>query len=53
MVVSRGLPVCKMLNRKKAFMISTKRSCNTILQNSVGSDHLYRFLSHEFVVEWT
>ena len=24
-----------------AFMTSTKRSCNTILQNIVGSDHIY------------
>ena len=43
MFVSRGLPTCNMLIRKSiyAFMISTKRSCNTILQNIVGSDHLY------------
>ena len=43
MFVSRGLPTCKMLIRKSiyGFMISTKRSCNTILQNIVGSDHIY------------
>ena len=42
MFVSRGLPTCNMLIRKSiyAFMTSTKRSCNTILQNIVGSDHL-------------
>ena len=41
MFVSRGLPTCNMLIRKSiyAFMTSTKRSCNTILQNIVGSDH--------------
>ena len=41
--MSRGLPTCSMLIRKSiyAFMISTKRSCNTILQNIVGSDHIY------------
>ena len=43
MFVSRGLPTCKMLIRKSiyGFMISTKRSCNTILQNIVGSDRIY------------
>ena len=43
MSVSRGLPTCKMLIRKSiyGFMISTKRSCNTILQNIVGSDRIY------------
>ena len=43
MFVSRGLPTCNMLIRKSiyAFMTSTKRSCNTILQNIVGSDHIY------------
>ena len=43
MFVSRGLPTCKMLIRKSIydFMISTKRSCNTILQNIVGSDRIY------------
>ena len=40
MFVSRGLPTCNMLIRKSiyAFMTSTKRSCNTILHNIVGSD---------------
>ena len=43
MFVSRGLPTCNMLIRKSkyAFMTSTKRSCNTILQIIVGSDHIY------------
>ena len=43
MFVSRGLPTCNMLIRKSiyAFMTSTKRSCNSILQNIVGSDHIY------------
>ena len=43
MFVSRGLPTCEMLIRKSiyGFMISTKRSCNTILQNIVGSDRIY------------
>ena len=43
MFVSRGLPTCNMLIRKRiyAFMTSTKRSYNTILQNIVGSDPLY------------
>ena len=41
MFVSRGLPTCKMLIKKSVFMRSTKRSCNTILQNIVGTDHLY------------
>ena len=38
----RDLPTCKMLIRKSVygFMISTKRSCNTILQNIVESDHI-------------
>ena len=37
----RSGPTCNMLIRKSiyAFMTSTKRSCNTILQNIVGSDH--------------
>ena len=41
--VSRGLPTCNMLIRNSiyAFMTSTKRSCNTILQNIVGSDNIY------------
>ena len=44
MFVSRGLPTCNMLIRKSihAFMTSTKRSCNSILQNIVGSDHTLR-----------
>ncbi len=39
----RKRPTCKMLIRKSiyGFMISTKRSCNTILQNIVGSDRIY------------
>ena len=43
MFVSRGLPTCNMLIRKSiyAFMTSTKRSRNTLLQNIVGSDHIY------------
>ena len=42
MFVSRGLP------RKSiyAFMTSTKRSCNSILQNIVGSDHIFYTLPH-------
>ena len=39
MFESRGLHTCNMLIMKS--MTSTKRSCNTILQNIVGSDHLY------------
>ena len=41
--VSRGLNTCKMLIRKSIYtcMTSTKRSCNTILQNIVGCDHLH------------
>ena len=50
MFVSRGLPVCKMLIRKKAFIISTKRSRNTILKNSELEVTIYtRFLSHNCI----
>ena len=42
MFVSRGLPTCMLIRKSKCFyMTSTKRSCNTILQNIVGSDHMY------------
>ena len=43
MFVSRGLPTCKMLISENVygFMTSAKMSCNTILQNIVGSDHIH------------
>ena len=42
MFTSQGLPTCKMLIRKSVygFVISAKRSCNTILQNILRSDHV-------------
>ena len=48
MFVSRRLPTCKTLIRKSVygFMISTKTSCNTILQNIIGSDLIYIQFPH-------
>ena len=43
MFVTRGLPTCKMLNRKKfySFIICIAKSGNTILLSILNSDALY------------
>ena len=43
MFVSRGLPTCKMLLRKKvySFMVSLNKSCNTVILSCMNSDTLY------------
>ena len=43
MFVTRGLPTCKMLIRKKlySFMMCIAKSRNTILQSILNSDALY------------
>ena len=44
MFVTRGLPTCKMLIRKKvySFMMCIAKSSNTILQSILNSDAVYR-----------
>ena len=54
MFVSRRLPTCKMLTRKSVygFMISTKVSCNTIMQRTLLEVTVYALYTSPLLLHW-